>query len=131
MESALQLIMDQFKEVKSDLSDMIDDKLGKFMSTIANGLKTDMNGPRNEVSSLESMMNEANPTWKKGWRGSKRGDLYSGKTDTVLPGGHPEQKKRSRGPISSGGYSSRSCGDEGPLAKSTMIKPKKFDGATF
>ena len=58
MDPALQLIMDQFKEMRSDISDMIENKVGNCMSTIAEGLKTDLNGLRNEVSALESLVNE-------------------------------------------------------------------------
>jgi chaperonin cofactor prefoldin len=58
MDPALQLIMDQFKELKSDISDMIEDKVGNWMSTIAKGLKTDLNGLQNEVRALVSMVNE-------------------------------------------------------------------------
>jgi hypothetical protein len=52
MDPALQLIMDQFKEIKSDISDMIKNKVGNCMSTIAEGLKTDLNGLRKEVRAL-------------------------------------------------------------------------------
>jgi phage-related protein len=58
MDPALQLIMDQFKELKSDISDMMEDKVGNCMSTIAKGLKTDLNGLRNEVRAPVSMVNE-------------------------------------------------------------------------
>ena len=52
MDPTLQLIMDQFKELKTDISDMIEDKVGNGMNTIAEGLKTDLNGLRNEVRAL-------------------------------------------------------------------------------
>jgi len=58
MDPALQLIMDQFKELKTDISDMIEDKVGNGMSTIVKGLKTELNGLRNEVRALESRMDE-------------------------------------------------------------------------
>jgi phage-related protein len=58
MDPALQLIIDQFKEMKSDFSHMIENKVGNCMSTIAEGLKADLNGFRNEVRALESMVNE-------------------------------------------------------------------------
>jgi archaellum component FlaC len=59
MDPALQLVTDQFKELKTDISDMIDDEVGNGMSAIAEGLKTDLNGLRNEVRALESRMNES------------------------------------------------------------------------
>ena len=40
MDPILQLIMDQCKELKTDISDMIEDKVGNGMSTIVEGLKT-------------------------------------------------------------------------------------------
>ena len=40
MDPTLQLIMEQFKELKTDISDMIEDKVGNGMSTIVEGLKT-------------------------------------------------------------------------------------------
>jgi len=52
MDPALQLIMDHFKEMKSDINDMIEDKVGSCMNTIADGLKTYLNGLRNEVTAL-------------------------------------------------------------------------------
>jgi hypothetical protein len=37
MDPALQLIMDQFKEMRGDISDMIENKVGNCMSTITEG----------------------------------------------------------------------------------------------
>ena len=72
MDPALQLIMDQFKEMRSDISDMIENKVGNCMNTIAEGLKTDLNGLRNEVSALESLVNEGKAEMDEVWRGIKR-----------------------------------------------------------
>jgi predicted nucleic acid-binding Zn-ribbon protein len=83
MDAALQLIMDQFKELKSEIStntaelkmdtcalgtgqealkseigSITEDKVGNCMSTITEGLKTDMNDLWSEVSVLESRINE-------------------------------------------------------------------------
>jgi uncharacterized membrane protein YkoI len=58
MDQALHIIMDQFKEVKSNISDVIEDKVGNCTSAIAEGLKTNLNSLRNEVKALELRMNE-------------------------------------------------------------------------
>ena len=58
MDPALQLIMGKFKELKSDICYMIEDKVANCMGAIAEGLKTELNGLRNEVKELESSMNE-------------------------------------------------------------------------
>jgi peptidoglycan hydrolase CwlO-like protein len=83
MDATLQLIMDQFRELKSeictitaelktdisalgtgqealrnDIGSIIEDKVGNCMSSIKEGLKTEMNDLQSEVSALKSKINE-------------------------------------------------------------------------
>jgi len=121
MDPTLQHIMDQFKELKNDISDIIEEKVGNCMNTIAQGLKTDLNGLRNEVNALESMVNVGKTEMEGRLEGIKKGDRYSGTTETALPVGHRGHTERTRGPISSGGHSSRSCRGGGPMVKYTTV----------
>jgi len=83
MDATLQLITDQFRELKSeiciitaelktnicalgtgqealrsDIGSIIEDKVGNCMSSITEGLKTEMNDLGSEVGALESKINE-------------------------------------------------------------------------
>jgi hypothetical protein len=115
--------------MKNDISDMIEDKVGNCMNTIAEGLKADLNGLRNEIRALESMVNEGKAEVEGRLKGHQRGDRYSGTTDRALPGGHQGHTERSRCRISGGGRSRGRAGGSDPEAKSTIVKPK-FDGVT-
>jgi hypothetical protein len=43
---------------KSDIGNIIEDTVGNCMSTITEGLKSDMNDLRSEVNALDSRINE-------------------------------------------------------------------------
>jgi hypothetical protein len=92
MNAAIQLIIDQFKEMKNEIStttaelkaDMcvvgtgqeslqsdkaavIDDKVGHCISAITEGMKTEMNDLRSEVSALELKTNEGQAEMEGKW----------------------------------------------------------------
>jgi hypothetical protein len=131
MDQALQLIMDQFKEMKSDISDMIENKVGNCMGSIAEELRTDLNGLRNEVRALESMVNEVKAEMEGRLEGHQKEvtAIVEQKTRHLqedIEGTRRELEARLAALEARAGR----AGGGGPGAKSGMVKPPKFDGAT-
>jgi len=131
MDPALQLIVDQFKELKSDISDMFEDKVGKCMSTIAEGLKTDLNGLRNEVRALDSKMNEGKAEMLGRLEGQQKEvtavveqQIWSLRED--IEATRRELEARLAVLDARAGR----AGGDGLEASSTTMKPQKFDSAT-
>ena len=97
--------------LKSDVVSIVEDKVDNCMSTITEGLKTDMNDLRSEVSALESRINEAQEEMKEKFeRQQKEATSYGGTTDPAPPGRLRGHTERTQGPISSDGRSIQASG---------------------
>jgi len=135
MDATLQLITDQFRELKSeictitaelktdicalgtgqealrsDMGSIIEDKVGNCMSSITEGLKTEMNDLRSEVSALESKINEGQAEMEERFERQQKEVTYNGTTDPAPTRGHRGHTEGTRGPISSGRRSIPTCG---------------------
>ena len=131
IDTALQLIMEQFKELKSNVTDMIEDKVGNVMNTIVDGLKTDLNALQNEVRALQSRMNEG--------KAEIEGRLEEQQKDLTALVEQQNQHRREDIEATRRQLETRlsavdapgiRTGRGGPGASYSMVKPPKFDGAT-
>jgi len=131
MDPTLQLIMDQFKELKADISDMIEDKVGNSMSTIAEGLKTDLNGLRNEVRALDSRMNEGKAEMEGRLEGQQKEVTAIVEQQIQHLREDIEATRRELESRLAAVDASAVCtGSGGPRASSSTVKPPRFDGTT-
>ena len=131
MDPILYLIMDQFKELETDISDMIEDKVGNGMSTVAEGLKTDLNGLRNEVRSLDSRMNEGKEEMEGRLEGQQKQETTIVEQQTRHLREDIEATWRElEARLAAVDAQAVRTGSGGPGASSSIVKPPKFDGAT-
>jgi len=129
MDPALQLIMDQFKEMKSDVSDVMEDKVGNCVSTIADGLKTAEWPPERSKSARVDCE-----------RGQSRDGRLEGQQKEVtaiveqqtwhLREDIEATRRELEARLAAVDARAGRAGGGGPGANSTTVKPPKFDGAT-
>jgi hypothetical protein len=130
MDLALQLIMDQLKELKSDISDMIEDKVGNCMTAIAEGLKTDLNGLRTEVKALESRRNEDKTETEGRLEGQQKEVTAIVEQQTWHLREDIEATWRElEARLAEVDARAGRAGGSGTGSSSTMVNPPKFDGS--
>jgi TolA-binding protein len=156
MDATLHLILDQFKELKSEIStitaelktdmcalftgqealksdigNIIEDKVGNHMSTVTEGLKTEMNDLRREVSELESRINEGQAEVEEKFeRQQKQVTSIVEQQIRHLREGIEATRRKLEVQLAAVDAQSRCVGGGSPGANSTTVKPPKFDGAT-
>jgi len=157
MDATLQLITDQFRELKSeiatvtaelktdicalgtghdalrsDIGSIVEDKVGNCMSSIAERLKTEMNDLRGEVSALESKINEGQAEMEEKFeRQQKEVTSIMEQQTRHLREGIEATRRELEAQLAAVDVRSRRAGGGGQGAHSTTVKPPKFDGATF
>jgi len=58
--------------LKSDIGDIIEDKLGNCMSSITEEMKIEMNNLRSEVSALDSRINDGQAQMEEKFEGQQK-----------------------------------------------------------
>ena len=155
MDATLQLITDQFRELKSeictitaelktdicalgtgqealrsDMGSIIEDKVGNCMSSITEGLKTEINDLRSEVSALESKINEGQAELEERFERQKEVTSIMEQQTWHLQEGIEATRRELEAQLAVADVRSRRAGGSGPGAPSTTVKPQKFDSAT-
>jgi hypothetical protein len=101
------------------------------MSTIAEGLKTDLNGLRNEVRALETRMNEGKAEMEGRLEGQQKEVTAIVEQQTWHLREDIEATRRElEAPLAAVDARADRAGGGGPGASSTTVKLPKFDGAT-
>jgi len=117
--------------MKSDISDIIENKVRNCMSTIAEGLKTNLNGLRNEVRALESMVNEGKAEMEGRLEGYQKEAtaIEERQTRHLREDIEATQRELEARLAAVDARTGRAVGG-GPGSKSIMVKPRKFEAAS-
>jgi len=117
--------------LSSDMGSIIEDKVSNCMSSITEGLKTEMNYLRSEASALESKVNEGQAEMEGRFeRQQKEVTSIMEQQTRRLREGIVATRRELEAQLSAVDVRSRRAGGGGPGANSTTVKPTKFDGAT-